>query len=69
MPHNRGTRHRPRYVGVVSYKGHTKWVGTYSSLAAYRQAEFERLTELRAEVDLAVGRRADGARVRRRSDT
>ena len=57
MPHNRGTRHKPRYVGVVSYKGHTKWVGTCSSLATYKHAEFERLSELRREVDLEEGRR------------
>jgi hypothetical protein len=50
MPHNRGTRRNPRYVGLVSYKGHTKWVGTHSSIAAYKQAEHERLIELRAEV-------------------
>jgi integrase len=61
MPHNRGTRYKPRYVGVVSYKGHTKWVGTHSSIAAYRQAEFERLSELRSEVDLAEGRRVPTA--------
>ena len=53
MPHNRGTRHKPRYVGVVSYEGHTKWVGTHSSLASYKQAEYERLTELRDEIDRA----------------
>jgi hypothetical protein len=27
MPHNRGTRHKPKYVGLASYKGRTKWVG------------------------------------------
>ncbi|HEV3322724.1 MAG TPA: hypothetical protein VG147_11135 [Solirubrobacteraceae bacterium] len=47
MPHNRGTRRKPRYVGLVSYKGHTKWVGTYPSIATYKQAEHERLIELR----------------------
>ncbi len=57
MPHNRGTRRKPRYVGLVSYKGHTKWVGTHPSIAAYKQAEHERLIELREEVDLAEGRR------------
>jgi len=57
MPHNRGTRRKPRYVGLVSYKGHTKWVGTHPSITAYKQAESERLIELRAEVDLAEGRR------------
>jgi hypothetical protein len=46
-----------RYVGLVSYKGHTKWVGTHPSVAAYKQAEQERLIELRGEVDLAEGLR------------
>lgn len=58
MPHNRGTRHKPKYVGLVSYKGHTKWVGTHSSMAVYRIAESEQMEELRAEVDLAERRRA-----------
>jgi integrase len=57
MPHNRGTRRNPRYVGVVFYKGHTRWVGTHRSVAAYRQAAFERLTELREEVDRSERRR------------
>jgi integrase len=57
MPHNRGTRRNPRYVGVVFYKGHTRWVGTHQSIAAYRHAAFERLVELREEIDLAEGRR------------
>jgi integrase len=57
MPHNRGTRRKPRYVGLVSYKGHTRWVGTHPSIAAYKQAEHGRLIELREEVDLAEGRR------------
>jgi integrase len=57
MPHNRGTRRKPRYVGVVSYKGHTRWVGTHPSIAAYKQAGHERLIELREEVDLAEGQR------------
>ena len=51
MPHNRGTRRKPRYVGLVSYKGHTRWAGTHPSVAAYKQAEHERLIELREEVD------------------
>jgi hypothetical protein len=57
MPHNRGTRRKPPYVGLVSYKSHTKWVGTHPSVTAYKQAEQERLIELREEVDLAEGRR------------
>jgi integrase len=51
MPHNRGTRHKPKYVGLVSYKGRTKWVGTCSSIAEYRAAEQQRLAELREEVE------------------
>jgi hypothetical protein len=50
MPHNRGTRRKPRYVGLVSYKGHTMWVGTHPSIAAYKQAEHDRLIELGAAV-------------------
>lgn len=42
MPHNRGTRHKPRYVGVVSYRGLTKWVGTYPSIASYKEAAYTR---------------------------
>ncbi len=57
MPHNRGTRRRPRYVGMVSYKGHTKWVGTYPSIATYKQAEHERLIELREDVNFAKRQR------------
>ena len=57
MPHNRGTRHKPRYTGAVSYKGHKKWVGTHPSIAAYKKAEYQRLTELREEVDRAEDRR------------
>ena len=53
MPHNRGTRRKPRYVGLVSYKGHTRWVGTHPSIAAYKQTEHKRLIQLREEVDLA----------------
>jgi integrase len=58
VPHNRGTRHKPKYVGIASYKGHTKWVGTHSTLAAYKTAEWQRLAELREEVDGASRLRA-----------
>lgn len=51
MPHNRGTRHKPKYVGVVSYKDHTKWVGTHPTIATYREAEQRCLAELREEVE------------------
>jgi integrase len=57
MPHNRGTRRNPRYVGVVFYKGHTRWVGTHRSVAAYKQTATERLRELREEIDRREGRR------------
>lgn len=57
MPHNRGTRRNPRYVGVVCYKGHTRWVGTHQSVAAYREAASECLSELRDEIDNAESRR------------
>lgn len=60
MSHNRGTRHKPKYVGLVSYEGRTKWVGTHSSMAAYKVAEYERLTELRAEVDRGAVIHPDG---------
>ncbi len=50
MPHNRGTRHKPKYVGLVSHEGRTKWVGTHASIAAYKAAEQQRLAELREEV-------------------
>ena len=38
-------------------QGHTRWVGTHPSIAVYKQAEYERLIELREDVDLAEGRR------------
>lgn len=53
MPHNRGTRHKPKYVGMASYKGHAKWVGTHSTLAAYKAAEWQRLAELHARSSMA----------------
>jgi integrase len=51
MPHNRGTRHKPKYVGVVSYKDRTRWVGTHARIATYRAAEQRCLAELREEVE------------------
>jgi integrase len=51
MPTNRGTRHKPRWGGRVGYKGHKKWVGSFSTVEAYKQAASERLDELREEVD------------------
>jgi integrase len=54
MPHNRGTRRKPKYVGLVSYKGHTKWVGSYATVKEYKRAREERRGELRAEVDASA---------------
>jgi integrase len=51
MPHNRGTRHKPKWVGHVEYKGRQKWVGTHASMEEYREAEERCLAELREEVD------------------
>jgi hypothetical protein len=70
MPHNRGTRHKPKYVGLVSYRGRTKWVGTHSSIAAYKTAE-----QQREEVDADDRLRAPtvlefaGAKVHRCAET
>jgi integrase len=49
MPHNRGTRHNPRWAGHVSYRGRMKWVGTHPSMEAYRAAEARCRAELREE--------------------
>jgi integrase len=51
MPHNRGTKHKPKWVGVVSYKGHRKWVPTCTTMPEYKEAEQRILGELRKEVD------------------
>ena len=51
MPSNRGTRHKPKWVGHVEYKGRKKWVGTHDNMEDYRKAERRCLDELRAEVD------------------
>jgi integrase len=58
MAHNRGTRHKPRWAGHVSYKGRKKWVGTHSSMRAYKMAEECCLAELRVLVDEGSGTRA-----------
>lgn len=58
MPHNRGTRHKPKWVGHVSYHGHKKWVGTHTSLDVYKGAELRCLVELRNEVDRPLPRHA-----------
>jgi integrase len=56
MPHNRGTRHRPKWVGHVYYKGRKRWVGSHPSMEAYQAAEERCLAELREKVD-SPGRR------------
>jgi len=50
MPHNRGTRHKPKWAGVVSYKGQRKWVSA-SSMEAYDAAREKARDELREQVD------------------
>lgn len=57
MPHNRGTRRKPKYVGLVSYKRHTKWVGSYATVKEYKRAKEDRHGELRAEVDAHTQRK------------
>lgn len=51
MPSNRGTRHKPKWVGHAEYKGRKTWVGTHDNIEDYRNAEQRCLEELRAEVD------------------
>jgi integrase len=53
MPHNRGTRHTPKWVGYADYSGRRKWVGTHPTMEAYRAAEQRCLDELREEVGSA----------------
>jgi integrase len=51
MPHNRGTKHKPEWVGQVGYKGRKKWVGSYTTMEGYKKAATERRAELREEVE------------------
>ncbi len=51
MPHNRGTRHKPKWVGVISYKGHRRWIGTCASIEEYKALEKRSLVALREEID------------------
>lgn len=51
MPFNRGTRHKPQWVGHAKYKNRKKWVGTHTSIEAYNEAKERCLAELREEVD------------------
>jgi hypothetical protein len=48
---NRGSRHKPKWVGHIKYKGHKKWVGSHDNMEDYRKAEERCLAELREEVD------------------
>ncbi|HEX5309751.1 MAG TPA: hypothetical protein VFW38_11810 [Solirubrobacteraceae bacterium] len=57
MPHNRGTRHNPKWVGYADYKGRRKWVGTHDNMDDYHEAERRCLAELREEVDNPSNRR------------
>jgi integrase len=51
MAFNRGTRHKPKWVGHVKYKGRKKWVGSHDNIEDYRKAEERCLAQLREEVD------------------
>lgn len=51
MAHNRGTRRKPDWCGVVSYKGKRKWVGGHKSLAEYKQAAEQAREQLREQVE------------------
>lgn len=57
MPHNRGTRHNPKWVGYADYKGRRKWVDTHDNMDDYHEAERRCLAELREEVDNPSNRR------------
>ncbi len=51
MPHNRGTRRKPNWVGVASYKGKRKWVSGCASVAEWEEAVEKARAELRAKVE------------------
>jgi integrase len=51
MPHNRGTRRKPNFVGNACYKGRRKWISGCESVAAYNQAHAKALAELREEIE------------------
>ena len=51
MPHNRGTRRKPNFVGVASYKGRRKWVSGCASVAEYNAAAERARAELREQVE------------------
>jgi integrase len=49
MPHNRGTRHKPKYSGYAKHNGRRKWAGTHDTAEEYRAAKERCLAELREE--------------------
>jgi hypothetical protein len=49
MPHNRGTRRNPNFVGVASYKGQRKWVSGCATVAEYNEVIERARDELREE--------------------
>ncbi len=51
MPHNRGTRRKPNFVGVAAYKGRRKWISGCASVAEYNEALKRARAELREEVE------------------
>jgi integrase len=51
MAHNRGTRRKPDWCGVVSYRGKRKWVGGCKSMSEYDKAAERVREELREQVE------------------
>lgn len=51
MPHNRGTRRKPNWVGVASYKGKRKWVSGCTNVAEYEEAVEKARAELREKIE------------------
>ena len=69
MPHNRGTRRKPNFVGAASYKGRRKWVSGCASVAEYNEALKRARNELREQVENPDAKRVPTVyRVRRCSD-
>lgn len=57
MAHNRGTRRKPDWCGVVSYKGNRKWVGGCKSMSEYKQAAEQARARLIEEIEKPSERR------------
>ena len=51
MPHNRGTRRKPNFVGVATYKGRRKWISGCKSVAEYNEALARARAELREQLE------------------